>query len=248
MKNIFITLIFLISTNNIFSQEVFYLHAVKIDDDNIENFENIQREYVSALAQDAKKDGIIKDWVLLKPIENVGEITEQEYNYVWVHIFENVEQMTNRTNWWLKSKEKFGIDPSVLYQGDLEKSGYFYWKTEKQIESSTDGEYIIMNWATPKDLNKALSMADELSEGFRKNMKKEGMAEWGVATKILPQGEGQSTIFFWDVYNSLEGAFKHMMNQAILSDLDTEKFSEFFENMPNGWDGRGIFEFVTGTN
>ena len=147
MKNIFITLIFLISSNNIFCQEVFYLHAVKIDDDNIENFENIQREYVSALAQDAKKDGIIKDWVLLKPIENVGEITEQEYNYVWVHIFENVEQMTNRTNWWLKSKEKFGIDPSVLYQGELEKSGYFYWKTEKQIVSSSDAEYIIMCWA-----------------------------------------------------------------------------------------------------
>tara|TARA_B100001057_G_scaffold240165_1_gene240546 strand:+ start:7384 stop:8130 length:747 start_codon:yes stop_codon:yes gene_type:complete len=248
MKNIFITLIFLISTNSIFCQEVFYLHAVKIDDDNIENFESIQREYVSALAQDAKKDGIIKDWVLLKPIENVGEITDQEYNYVWVHIFENVEQMTNRSDWWLNSKEKFGIDPSVLYQGELEKSGYFYWKTEKQIESSTDGEYIIMNWATPKDLNKALSMADELSEGFRKSMKKEGMAEWGVATKVLPQGEGQSTIFFWDVYNSLEGAFKHMMNQAVLSDLDPNKFSEFFENMPNGWDGRGIFEFVTGTN
>ena len=72
-----------------------------------------------------KKDGIIKDWVLLKPIENVGEITEQEYNYVWVHIFENVEQMTNRTNWWLKSKEKFGIEPSVLYQGDLEKKWLF---------------------------------------------------------------------------------------------------------------------------
>ena len=53
---------------------------------------------------------------------------------------------------------------------------------------------------------------------------------------------------FWDIYNSLNGAFKHMMNQAILSDLDPAKFGEFFENMPNGWDGRGIFEFVTGTN
>ena len=121
MKNIFITLIFLISSNNIFCQEVFYLHAVKIDDDNIENFENIQREYVSALAQDAKKDGIIKDWVLLKPIENVGEITEQEYNYVWVHIFENVEQMTNRTNWWLKSKENLVSTPQYFIKVNSRK-------------------------------------------------------------------------------------------------------------------------------
>ena len=58
-------------------------------------------------------------------------------------------------------KEKFGIDPAVLYKGDISKSGYYYWKTEKQIEASRDGKYIIMNWATPKDLGKALSMADE---------------------------------------------------------------------------------------
>jgi len=249
MKKILVfTLFMMMSFNSSFSQEVFYLHAVKVSDSDLENFEKIQKEYVTELAQDAKKNGIIKDWVLLKPISNVGEATEQEYNYVWIHIFESVEQMTSRTDWWMNSKEKFGIDPAVLYKGEILKSGYYYWKTEKQIEASRDGQYIIMNWATPKDLGKALSMADELSEGFRKNMKKEGMAEWGVASKILPQGEGQSTIFFWDVYNSLNGAFKHMMNQAILSDMDPTKFGEFIENMPNGWDGRGIFEFVTFTN
>jgi len=247
-KYILLSLILLLNFNLSSAQEVFYLHAVKINDSDVENFENIQKQYVTELAQDAKINGIIKDWVLLKPLKNVGEITEQEYNYVWVHIFENVEQMTSRTDWWMNTKEKFGMEPSVLYKRELEKSGYYYWKTEKQIEASRDGKYIIMNWATPKDLNKALTMADELSEGFRKNMKKEGMTEWGVASKVLPQGEGQSTIFFWDVYSSLNGAFKHMMNQAVLSDLDPDKFGEFFENMPNGWDGRGIFEFVTGTN
>ena len=25
-------------------------------------------------------------------------------------------------------------------------------------------------------------------------------------------------------------------------------FQEFFENMPDGWDGRGIFEIMTGTS
>ena len=37
----------------------------------VENFEKIQKEYVTELAQDAKKNGIIKDWVLLKPIRNL---------------------------------------------------------------------------------------------------------------------------------------------------------------------------------
>ena len=54
--------------------------------------------------------------------------------------------MTNRTDWWRNSKEKFGIDPSVLYKVDLLKSGYYYWKNEKQIEASRDGQYIIMGY------------------------------------------------------------------------------------------------------
>ena len=74
MKRLFVfTLFIMMSFNSSFSQEVFYLHAVKVSDSDLENFEKIQKEYVTELAQDAKKDGIIKDWVLLKPISNVGE-------------------------------------------------------------------------------------------------------------------------------------------------------------------------------
>ena len=38
---------------------------------------------------------------------------------------------------------------------------------------------------------------------------------------------------------------------AFIESLNTKQFTkirEFVENMPNGWDGRGIFEFVTFTN
>ena len=249
MKKIILLIILFINTNLLFSQEVFYLHAVKIAESEVERFEMIQMDYVTGLAQDAKNNGEIKGWALLKPIDNVGEMTEQEYNYVWVHVFENIDQMLKGNQWWMKSKEKYGIDPSGLYSmGDLMKSGYYYWKTEKQIETTDPGKYIIMNWATPKDLNKAISLADEISEGFKKSMKKEGMTEWGVASKVLPQGEDQSTIFFWDIYDSMKGAFKHMMNQGVLETINPDDFQEFFENMPDGWDGRGIFEIMTGTS
>ena len=135
MKKILVfTLFMMMSFNSSFSQEVFYLHAVKVSDSDLENFEKIQKEYVTELAQDAKKNGIIKDWVLLKPISNVGEATEQEYNYVWVHIFESVEQMTSRTDWWMNSKEKFGIDPSVYTKEIFQKVGTTTGKLRNRLK------------------------------------------------------------------------------------------------------------------
>ena len=68
-------MILFINTNLLFSQEVFYLHAVKIAESEVERFEMIQMDYVTGLAQDAKNNGEIKGWALLKPIDNVGEMT-----------------------------------------------------------------------------------------------------------------------------------------------------------------------------
>ena len=248
MKHIYITLIIIFSSFVLNAQEVFFLHAVKVHEDRVESFEKIQKNYARELAQDAKNEGILKDWVLFKPVQFMGESTEQEYNYVWVHIFKDVKQMVNRTTWWDKSKEKFGIEPSILFREDLEKSGYWYWKTEKQIETGNLGKYIIFNWGTPTDVNAAVSIADEISETFRPRMKTIGMTEWGVATKIMPQGGDNSTIFFWDAYDTFEGTVKHLMNDAILKDVDAKMFQKFFELLPNGWDNRMIFEPVTGTN
>ena len=126
MKHIYITLIIIFSSFVLNAQEVFFLHAVKVHEDRVESFEKIQKNYARELAQDAKNEGILKDWVLFKPVQFMGESTEQEYNYVWVHIFKDVKQMVNRTTWWDKSKEKFGIEPSILFREDLEKSGYLF--------------------------------------------------------------------------------------------------------------------------
>ena len=70
-------------------------------------------------------------------------------------------------------------------------------------------------------------------------MKKEGMAEWELPLKYYLRVK-DNQLFSSGMYTPLNGAFKHMMNQAILSDMDPAKFGEFVENMPNGWDGRGI--------
>ena len=64
----------------------------------------------------------------------------------------------------------------------------------------------------------------------------------------MPQGGDNSTIFFWDAYDTFEGTVKHLMNDAILKDVDAKMFQKFFELLPNGWDNRMIFEPVTGTN
>ena len=44
----------------------------------------------------------------------------------------------------------------------------------------------------------------------------------------------------------MENAMEHLAGGAALAGLSKEKFSEFNEQVPNGWDNRVIYEFVTG--
>ena len=72
MKHIYITLIITFSSFVLNAQEVFFLHAVKVHEDRVESFEKIQKNYARELAQDAKNEGILKDWVLFKPVQFMG--------------------------------------------------------------------------------------------------------------------------------------------------------------------------------
>ena len=87
---------------------------------------------------------------------------------------------------------------------------------------------------------------DEIEKHFRKNIIKSGMVEWGMATRIIPQAKDRSTALWWDIYDSMENAMEHLAGGAALAGLSKEKFSEFNEQVPNGWDNRVIYEFVTG--
>ncbi len=247
MKNLFLTLAICLSYIISNAQEVFILSPIIVADEDRGDFESIQTKYVSPLAQDAVDGKSMKGWVLLRKVPGFGN-PDNKINYMWVAVFENIKQMVNSKQWWENTEPKFGISSDILYDGyELEGRGNYVYKTERQIETDVPGKYIILNWATPKDVSKMIDFQANIEKHFRKNIIKSGMVGWGMATRIIPQAKDRSTAFWWDIYDSMENTMKHLAGEAALAGLPKERFSEFNEQVPNGWDNRVIFEFVTGT-
>ena len=230
------------------AQEVFILSPIIVAQEDIADFENIQKKYLTPLAQDAVNEKTMKGWALLKKVPGIGS-PDNKTNYIWVGVFDNITQMVSRKEWWENSDSKFGIPSDILYDSPkIERKGRYFYKTERQIETDNPGKYIILNWATPKDLSKMIELQGPVEKHFRKNIIKSGMLGWGMATRIAPQGSDYSTAFWWDIYDSMENTMKHLSNGAATKGLSDQIMKDFNDNIPNGWDNRVIFEFVTGTN
>ena len=48
---------------------------------------------------------------------------------------------------------------------------------------------------------------------FKKNMGDHGMVGWGMATKITPQGKDYSSVMFYDSYDTLANAMRHLAGE-----------------------------------
>jgi len=247
MKNLFLTLTLCLSFIISNAQEVFILSPIIVADEDKDDFESIQSKYVSPLAQDAVDDKSMKGWVLLKRMAGFGS-PDNKMNYMWVTVFDNINQMVNAKQWWEDTESKYGIPSEILYDGyELEGRGNYVYKTERQIETEAPGKYVIFNWATPKDVAKMIDLQADVEKHFRKNIIKSGMVGWGMATRIIPRAKDRSSAFWWDVYDSMENTMEHLAGGSAFEGLSKEHLSEFNENVPNGWDNRVIFEIMTGT-
>ena len=65
MKKILLVSLFSISIFVINAQEVFMFSPIIVADEDIENFEMIQKKYVTPMAQDAVKNKSMKQWALI---------------------------------------------------------------------------------------------------------------------------------------------------------------------------------------
>tara|TARA_B100001059_G_C17789187_1_gene559061 strand:- start:988 stop:1734 length:747 start_codon:yes stop_codon:yes gene_type:complete len=248
MKKVLLVSLFSLSIFVINAQEVFMFSPIIVADEDIENFEMIQKKYVTPMAQDAVRNQSIKQWALIKKVPGIGN-PDNKTNYMWVAAFDNINQMVNRDNWWSNTEKKFGVPSEVIYDSpDIERRGRYIYKTERQIETDKPGQYVILNWATPSNLNKMIELQGSVEKHFRKNIIKSGMVGWGMATRIVPQNKDLPTAFWWDSYDTLENAYKHLAGQAAVEGLSKELNEDFNNLVPNGWDNRVIFEFVTGAN
>ena len=251
MKNynfLLFTLLF-ISTNILIAQRTFILHGVNVPYQNQENFESQEIEYNSKLAQDFVDSGKMRGWALLKRVQGIGDAEDYKFNYFWVHAFDNIEQMVAHKEdpFWEKFEDKFGFKSSKLKGNGITKSGTYHFMTQDEFNTG-QGKYIILNDGKVNDIQAAIELGKETGKVFKKNSKKTGMTGWGVATVIAPQDKhNDSNIFYWDVYDSMEGIMKHMANQGAVLDIPKDMAEKFYSNLPNGFNHRNITEVIVGT-
>lgn len=238
-----ILFIFLLTFYSVSSQ-IAVFHPVQVPGDQVETFEKIQTEYVQKIAQDAVDKGNLGAWALLKAFN----ATSEDYNYLWVHLYQDVDQVVDKFTWWVNSEEVLGIKPDILY-GDIDAKAdrrYFY-KMELAINGDSDGEWVILNFGNPDNVDQFLKDSEKIvMPHFEKMMNKSGMLGWGVATKITPQGKNSqggdyATAMTYDIYDNLKNVMLHMSGGAAIEGLPIDKLT------PANFSIRGIFRVITGT-
>ena len=133
---------------------------------------------------------------------------------------EAFEIAANENAWWSHSEKVVGIKPDVLFS-DSSKYKYdrsYTYKMQMSIPNTGPAAYVILNFATPDDVNAvAASSKKYVIPHFKKNMSDNGMVGWGMATKITPQGQEYSSMMTYDSYDSLKNAMKHLAGEGINS-------------------------------
>lgn len=245
MKNL-LTLTFLIIGVFMSAQQTFVLNPAMVDPEDAENFEILIKKYGEEMAQDAVDNKLIQGWALLKRVPGMGKVEDEQINYLWVVVYDSPKKYVNREAWF-DSEKKYGI-PGLFSGIDVERFGSFVYKTEKRYDNDLNAKYILFNWTFPKNLNDAMRVADKISSSFESDMKQEGMASWGMATRIIPQDADLAPLFFWDAYENMEQMIDHLMYKAAIKNVDAKLLSQLQEQLPNGWSNRIVWEFVSRTN
>ncbi len=163
-----ISIILLLLTLNINSQIV-ELRPVKVPAEHTEYFETIHTEYSIKTAQDAKDKGKLYGWWVAKRLNT----TEDDFNYLFITVHPSVESLIDNEYWWQNSEEVTGYKPEILYKmADLfEFDKQYIYQVEMQIPDAAEAKYIIINFATPDDLNTVLKESKEIvMPHFQKNL------------------------------------------------------------------------------
>ena len=243
-----LSICFLLSSLFVVSQQTFVLNPAMVNPEDAENFEMLIKKYGKQMAEDAVKDGLIQGWALLKRVPGMGKVEDEKINYLWVVAYESPKKYVNRQSWF-NTEKKYDIPGEILFGGiDVERYGSFVYKTEKRYDNNLKAKFIIFNWTFPKNINSAMNLADKISSSFQKKKKKEGMASWGMATRIIPQDSDLAPLFFWDSYENMEQIIDHLMFKAAIKNIDQKLLSQLQEELPDGWDSRIVWEFVSSTN
>jgi len=238
-KNLLSSLIAMFSVNILLAQIVVF-SPVKVDQNDIEQFLNVEMNYSKKIAQDAVNNGKLLGWVLMQNT-NVGP---DDYNFMWVNIYPDINTAANENTWWNNSEVVVGIKPDVLFS-DSSKYKYdrsYTYKMEMTIPNTAPAAYVILNFTSPDDVDAAIASAEKyVVPHFKKNMDDHGMVGWGMATKITPQGQDYSSVMFYDSYDTLANAMRHLAGESVMKGLPFDKIEK------STWEMRPLMKVISST-
>ena len=238
-RNIFFSLLMLLSVNFLSAQVVIF-NPVKVQQEDINQFLDVEMNYSKKIAQNAVSNNKLVGWALLQNT-NIGP---DDYNFIWVNIYPDIETAANNKAWWKNSEEVLGLKPDILFSNNSKYKfdrSYTY-KMEMSIPNTGPAAYVLLNFATPDDID---AVTKEIKKyvipHFKKKMNENGMVGWGMATKITPQGEDYSSLMFYDSYDSLANVMKHLAGEGVIKGLPMDKLSKF------SWEMRPIMKVISST-
>ncbi len=149
-KRTFNFLIALFSVNVLLAQVIVFT-PVKVEKQDLEQFLNVEMNYSKKIAQDAVDNGKLLGWVLMQST-NPGP---DGYNFIWANAYPDIDTAANENAWWNNSEKVVGIKPDILFSNaanyKIDRS--YTYKMKTFIERTEPVKYIILNFATPDDLD-----------------------------------------------------------------------------------------------
>jgi hypothetical protein len=113
---------------------------------------------------------------------------------------------------------------------------------EMTIPNSAPPAYVILNFTSPEDVDAVIASAKKyVVPHFKKNMDDHGMVGWGMATKITPQGQDYSSVMFYDSYDTLANAMRHLAGESVMKGLPFDKIEKAI------WEMRPLMKVISST-
>ena len=234
MKKLFLLLLM---TNFAVQAQYYSITYIKVSPEKISEFERLENNYWSKIANQNIKNGKQLGWALMRKFGTAGN---NDVNYAFINAHETISDLLNPG--WMDSAKKLGINPNNILT-EYEVYEIHHYKIQDQILGNNDAKVWIWNYAKPKNLNGFLSENKNIwSPLHAKNIKSKSnpMKNWGIGTKIYPVGIDESTVMTRDGFSSIEDALKTLD----FSDWTPPKGSKMNEYDPDGFRLRVIWEQV----
>ena len=234
-------------TFSVFSQGVTNYHMVYVKTADQAKFEEVEKNYMSKLAQEAVDKGQMMYWALEKVVNpNVpigGKLNHplegNWYQFVIVH--NNLKSYLNVGPWWQNAGERLNINPQLLSY-TAEQGGMYLWNIEDTAWGNQVAKYSLYNFGFAEEPQTFLDIQKPYKKTLEAEMKKgeAKRAGWVSGTRISPNNWGEHNVMTWDGFMTLEDALSHLLTKG-----SAKTFKEW--GMSSGFDMRIICEKIVET-